>query len=93
MLVFNHGGQNDVSINVLTGNGFSDGCLRDFFVLVPSFRGEELGTGELGLGNLISEGEARDLDAGAGGCVPKLGLAEVNFVDEFREVVGVGCES
>ena len=65
VLVFNHGGQNGVSINVLTENGFSNGCLRDFFIVVPSFRGEELGTGELGLGNLASEGEPDELDGDA----------------------------
>ena len=62
VLVFNHGEQDGVSTNALTESRFSNGCLRDFFIVVPSFRGEELGTGELGLSNLISEGEPSELD-------------------------------
>ena len=60
ILIVNHGGTNGV--NAATLGGYSQGCYQDYFIIVPSFRGETLVTGSLGLGDLVSDGEVSEFD-------------------------------
>ena len=60
ILIMNHGGQGGVGLGIL--GQASNGCMREFVVVVPAFRGEELRTEVLGLGDLLSEGEKSEFD-------------------------------
>lgn len=60
VLVLSHGGQAGVGLGIL--GQASNGCMREFVVVVPSFRGEVLRTEGLGLGDLLSEGEKSEFD-------------------------------
>ena len=60
ILVVNHGGTSGTHVNM--ANPFSQGCYKEFFVVIPSFSGEPLDTGPLGLGILTSEGDISEFD-------------------------------
>jgi pimeloyl-ACP methyl ester carboxylesterase len=64
VLVENHGGNNGVGVNILgrySGLNGSATCYQNCFIVVPSYRGEEL-RGAPGLGTLLSEGEPDTID-------------------------------
>lgn len=60
VLVLNHGGQSGVGLGILGQAG--QGCLSDYVIVVPCFRGELLRTESLGFGDFLSEGENSEFD-------------------------------
>ncbi len=60
LLILNHGGIGRVSPGIM--GGFGTDCLRDKFLVVPSFRGETLAADALGFGDLQSGGEVSEFD-------------------------------
>ncbi len=60
VLIFNHGGASGV--NVASLNAFREPCFRSFFIALPSFRSEELRTGNLAPIDYTSEGTPSEMD-------------------------------
>ncbi|MBC23209.1 MAG: hypothetical protein CMJ32_04750 [Phycisphaerae bacterium] len=82
VLILNHGGQNGVGLGIL--GQASQSCLREFVVIVPSFRGELLRTESLGLGDFLSEGPNSEFDGDIDDTISLLNgtLAHVPGADE-----------
>lgn len=60
VLISNHGGTGGTSIGIVAQHGL--GCYRDYFVIAPSFQGEPLDTGPMGLGIFTSGGTVSEFD-------------------------------
>lgn len=60
ILVVNHGGASGV--NVASINAYSQDCYKNYFIALPSFRSEELRTGNLAPVDYLSEGEPSEMD-------------------------------
>lgn len=90
VLVANHGGNNGVNFGML--GIYGQECYRDFFIVIPSFPGERLDTGPLGLGELVSGGEESTFDTDIDSAIAMLNcvLEEMPGVDDSRIVVTGG---
>lgn len=91
VLVANHGAQSGVGAGIIIGYSTTD-CLKEFIVVVPSFRSEELRTESLGFGNYISEGTPSEFDGDIDDAISLLNgvLENVAGADENRISVAGG---
>ena len=90
-LVANHGGNNGVTFGIL-GAYANQECYRNMFIVVPSFPGERLDTGPLGLGELVSGGAQSTFDTDIDSAIALVNcvLEEVPGVDPSRIIVTGG---
>lgn len=86
VLVSNHGGASGV--NVVSLNAFQATCYRSFFIALPSFRSEELRTGNLAPVDYTSGGVENEMDGDTDDALALLtGVLQIAGADENR--VGV----